>query len=625
MTTDLTPYKNCLAHKHSLYISTEDKPYKPCCWFKGGVTASTFDEYQLKLKDADIEKGCNHCIKQDQAGVTWTHRSLFKSPRELVIGVCLDNICNIKCITCSPYHSSQHIAEWDKLNKFKLYNLDKKKFIRMMNTGPEKLKLVEDTILTNDSDSIRLEIFGGEPLINPLVIDFIKWLTTKDYARKTNLVITTNGTTSIDVIANELKSFNQVTIQYSVDGYKELFDTMRFGADFDEMEKNARELQTLSKHNPNIKYGFHYTLSWLNADGFFDFYNWVSTNFIDAQTLHLTKITGPHLYVVELIPYPIIQELLGKANSLKIPLDSNGNQRIDFEQLIDLYKQSLENIVEPDLDTFLKNKRNFQDAISELGRLFSIRNIKIDALPLLEPIRQFFRSTLPPYPAEYVIKKYCVGTEEWGTLADGQGSTYEKMLVKDSYHCGWRPEIEPRGHLYSVFCKDVDQWGRYADGEGGVYEELIQENSMGCGFKLPPEPRGHLYQVFCKGVDEWGKFADGEGGFYEMLLTKDCVGCGFEHPKLEKGFLVESFCKGMDEWGKFADGEGGTYEELVQENSYGCGFRHPPLERGFLVEVFCKGPDEWGKYADGNYGYYEELRIKDSMYCQLANNKDSSE
>jgi sulfatase maturation enzyme AslB (radical SAM superfamily) len=625
MTIDLTPYKNCLAHKHGLYISNEVKPYKPCCWFKGGVDAASFDEYQEKLSNLDIKNGCQHCIKQEQGGATWTHRNLFNKPTELVLGVCFDNICNIKCITCGPEHSSQHIGEWSKLGKFEKYKLDKKRFTKMMVDGPEKLKMVESTILSNQFDTLRLEIFGGEPLINPVVINFIKWLTEQGYAPKTNLVITTNGTTSLSIIADCIKDFNQVTIQFSVDGTNGTFDTMRFGANFLTTEKHAFELQELAKSHTNIRYGFHYTLSWLNADGFIDFYNWVANNFCDAQSLHLTSITGPGIYIVELIPYSMVQELLAAVDNLKIPQDNQGCLQEEFTRLISLYKQSIEHIQEPDLDTFLKNKATVKEALVELERLFSMREISLDSLPMVQRIRDYFNNTLPPYPPEHVIDTYCSGIDLWGNVATGNGTTVKKLLEKDSYHCGWRPPPEPRGHLYQVFCKGVDQWGQYADGEGGFYEIMISENCIDCGFEYPKLERGFLIRNFCKEFDQWGEYADGVGGKYEALIQENSMGCGFEYPVLERGFLVEVFCKGYEQWNRYADGAGGTYEELVEENSYGCGFRHPALARGFLVEVFCKGDDEWGKYADGNDGFYEELRFENSMYCLMKNKQQQQQ
>ena len=53
---NIQPYKDCLAHKNSIYISNDDEPYKPCCWFKTGIKADSLADYRNKLSELDIEK-----------------------------------------------------------------------------------------------------------------------------------------------------------------------------------------------------------------------------------------------------------------------------------------------------------------------------------------------------------------------------------------------------------------------------------------------------------------------------------------------------------------------------------------------------------------------------------------
>jgi hypothetical protein len=379
---DLTPFKNCLAHKHSLYISNEHKPYMPCCWFKPGVTASSYKEYQTKLSEIDITTGCRHCIEQESAGVQWSHRMLFKDPKELVIGVCFDNICNIKCITCSPYHSSQHINEWEKLDKFKNDAELKKYFVRIMEQGPSKLALIEDTIANSEFDKIRLEIFGGEPLINPVVIKFISWLVEKNYAPVTKLVITTNGTTSIQVIENSLEKFKQVTIQFSVDGITDTFELLRSGAVFDTMVNNVNYYRTLVKANPKYEYGFNFTLSWLNVTEFETFYHWLTANYQDVNSLHLTKLDGPLHYSIEMLPDDVRLQIV---NNVKLDIPDSIQEfypRSQFERLRDLFLDSVKFSSRDTTDhaVRLKNKALFENGKRAIEQLVKLRNCDIASL-----------------------------------------------------------------------------------------------------------------------------------------------------------------------------------------------------------------------------------------------------
>jgi organic radical activating enzyme len=341
----------------------------PCCWFKPGVDANTYSEYQTRLSEIDIAAGCKHCIDQEAAGATWSHRMLFKDPNELVIGVCFDNICNIKCVTCTPYHSSQHIEEWQALGKYQEYNVDKKYFVHIMKQGPSKLSLIEDTIKNSTFDKIRLEIFGGEPLINPVVYKFIDWLVFNGYAKKTKLVLTTNGTTNLVDIKDKLAEFDKVTVQFSVDGTGEVFDFLRFGAKFDTMKDNVDYFKELG-----YEYGFNYTLSWMNVLAFTDFYNWALEHYPDAGTMHLTKLSGPKHYAVDLLPESIREHILSTL-SLK-----EGSQQ--FQRIVNLYKESLQ--FSSPSNTALLNK-----GIAEIKRLTTLRNTTLTSIePILDLIEQ---------------------------------------------------------------------------------------------------------------------------------------------------------------------------------------------------------------------------------------------
>ena len=43
---DLTPYKNCLALTNSIFIANEEKPYRPCCWFREHIDAIDINDYR---------------------------------------------------------------------------------------------------------------------------------------------------------------------------------------------------------------------------------------------------------------------------------------------------------------------------------------------------------------------------------------------------------------------------------------------------------------------------------------------------------------------------------------------------------------------------------------------------
>jgi hypothetical protein len=378
---NIQPYKDCLAHKNSIYISNDDEPYKPCCWFKTGIKADSLADYRNKLSELDIETNCNHCIKQEASGATWSHRKLFENPKEFVLGVCFDNICNLKCVTCGPIHSSQLINEWDEL---KLYGNgpDKKYYTRISKQAPEKIEFIQDVLKNSEFDILRLEIFGGEPLINPNVFKFIDWVTTQPFAQNTLLSITTNGTTYSEKISEYASKFKYVGLQLSIDGIEDTFEYLRYGTNYQETYKIIQSYYNLLDKHPNLTVGMNYTLSWMNALHFVEFFNWAQTNFPKLHT-HLTKLEGPYWYSVNILSSEQRQSIVDiNMKSLQEPKTNF------FAKLLDLYKQSM--LFTNSSDKF--DEKMFNRGIQSLKNIDGIR--EEDHTRVLTPILEFINDTI---------------------------------------------------------------------------------------------------------------------------------------------------------------------------------------------------------------------------------------
>lgn len=373
---DLTPFKNCLAHKTSIYISNEDDPYKPCCWFKTGVGGNTLEEYQENLAKLDIEYNCSHCIKQEASGATWSHRHIFNNPREFILGICFDNICNLKCVTCSPMHSSQLINEWDILN---LYGEDKDKrhFVRIGKQAPKKIDFITDVLNNKDFDTLKIEIFGGEPLINPLIFKFIDWVSEQPYANQTTIHITTNSTTYTEKIDEYCQKFKVMALQLSLDGIENTFEYLRYGTVWNETVSTIQKYYELAERQDNFALSFNYTLSWMNSMHFVHFYNWAIENYPKVN-LHLTKLEGPDLYNVNILSLKQREELV--EYTLKNLSDKP--QSVPFEKMLDLYKQSMLTKFHDDFDS-----AKFTRSLKALNDKDKLR--AFDYKEVLKPILKF--------------------------------------------------------------------------------------------------------------------------------------------------------------------------------------------------------------------------------------------
>ena len=95
---DLTPFKECRAHKNAIFIGNEDPPFRPCCWFKNPIDANSYEEYQEKLSQLDVEENCRYCIETESNGGTWSHRMNYIDPTNenfITVSISFDNLCNV--------------------------------------------------------------------------------------------------------------------------------------------------------------------------------------------------------------------------------------------------------------------------------------------------------------------------------------------------------------------------------------------------------------------------------------------------------------------------------------------------------------------------------------------------
>ena len=298
---DLTPYKNCLALTNSVFVANEEKPYRPCCWFKTYIDATDIHDYRKQLAEIDLEKSCDYCIQQDKGG-EYSYRQQFNNPNEFIITASIDNICNLKCVTCTPNNSTQLLAERLKYDdKFAPEHI--KRFVTdvVAKQTPKKIGFIKDALSTSTFSEVRIDILGGEPLINPAVFDFIDWLTEQPYASSLALSITTNGTTYTDKLEKYISIFKRVNVQLSIDGLGEEFEYLRFGASFETLGKVCDSFYELSEKYDNFHMGCHYTLSWMNCLRFAEFFNWMYTRYPNLNDLYVSKLQSPEPYSIELL------------------------------------------------------------------------------------------------------------------------------------------------------------------------------------------------------------------------------------------------------------------------------------------------------------------------------------
>jgi len=278
----------------------KDGSLTPCCRYdKSAIDEETwnfrnFDNWWSELLTPlrsellnDIEHaGCQNCWRDEKLGIT-SYRQNLNAELKKYINLTeplatptyqmynYGNFCNLKCIMCSPFASSQIEAEY-KQNKKEFskigihYLLDTEvKWFRSEEFNSAKNKLLDG------SEQILLQ--GGEPFLSP---DVIKLLADVAYPENVILTVISNMTTLTNEITDLLRKFKQVRLVVSLEGIEAFNDYLRYGSTWSEIADNINTALSL----PNIDFKIAHTFQRTSLTCWFPLLKWAASQKIEVMT-----------------------------------------------------------------------------------------------------------------------------------------------------------------------------------------------------------------------------------------------------------------------------------------------------------------------------------------------------
>lgn len=205
----------------------------------------------------------------------------------------LNNICNLKCRTCSGAFSSQ-LAQEEKQIFSNTENFDR------IPTKDQRTKVLEKVIEYIDSAE-KIYFAGGEPLImseHYEILDRLVELGKFDMEIYYNTNFTTLDFKGKNVL-DYWKKFNNIKIGASIDGYGEVFEYVRHGAKFDQIETN---LELLKKHCPDVNFTVFSTISFLSAESVMELQKvWHESGKVDINKFFLNSIIGGDHFSLQIL------------------------------------------------------------------------------------------------------------------------------------------------------------------------------------------------------------------------------------------------------------------------------------------------------------------------------------
>lgn len=230
------------------------------------------DEYFVNLRRDLLSgirnKNCQICWDRELRGTisqrqefNSVFKNLIQEPKEhleilpVMLGLKSDNTCNLKCITCNHYQSSQHDKE---VQLFKSQNIKVPMWLETIEKINQGNFYAGDYIISNiDSllkNKIKLELQGGEPLISPTTHKILDYCIEHGYT-DIHLSVTINLTSLTDSMLEKLNQFPNKELWISWDHIEdERFRFIRYPATYPNFLKNLDKLISAGNRNLGISF-----------------------------------------------------------------------------------------------------------------------------------------------------------------------------------------------------------------------------------------------------------------------------------------------------------------------------------------------------------------------------------
>lgn len=236
---------------------------KPCCWFNesvpiadSGAVVKFYDKLKTITNWETARSTCSECLRREYKGLFSPRKESLTHPVFQNVGdevvrfeIQIDKDCNGACLICGPWNSTT----WEKYD-FNLKGIPVREY---KGSQDETLRYVKQLQEAIDLSSARHILFlGGEPLRTDTHLEFLDHVS---HPENVVLKYTTNGSyfpnkRTLDTWAR----FQNVDLQFSVDGIDEHFNYLRWPLRWDQVKNNITRTMELQR-NIRVSNSFSYT------------------------------------------------------------------------------------------------------------------------------------------------------------------------------------------------------------------------------------------------------------------------------------------------------------------------------------------------------------------------------
>ena len=300
--------------------SDKHKNIKPSEFWYG----QTRKNAQKNMADNTNVKGCDLCYYNEKNKIA-SSRTFYNSYKDVpakklptMLDLDFSNFCNLKCIMCNPYRSS----EWAK--------------DRGLDVSKIHMDLIDD--LASISDNVtKITIQGGEPTIMKEYEYYFDLLHNKNLAKNIDIQIITNITNLNHKFYRLLQKFKSVRLSVSIDAYDLANNYIRWPSKFEQIEKNLIKVSDLKSL---VKVEILNTLNILSMFNYYDFLLWckkIETIFMKKNryfgVVPMKVIEPPH-FSPFIAPNNLKEKFIDDVKTFFADYNLNGNSKFKTEIML---------------------------------------------------------------------------------------------------------------------------------------------------------------------------------------------------------------------------------------------------------------------------------------------------
>lgn len=304
------------------------------------INSKTFKEVRLSMLKGEFHPACGPCWSREKSEVISKRmiendrfplsiekaRLLTKNDGSIAPDIQfaelrLGNTCNVKCITCNPNSSIQHVREHQELKSRE--GMD---FLRDYSwVSPRMSDWTESEAFWNDlfQNAVNLKevyINGGEPMLIKRHVGFLKKLVESKQASSIRLTYSINMTKLLEELRPLWDEFKEVHFACSIDDLDQRNFYIRYPSVWKTVTENFGKLK---------EWGFHphvlQTVSVLNFFYLDEFYTKWQEMF-PGTVIALNDVTDPPWFSPLVLPPGLRREILVR---LKATLPWNLSEQIE--------------------------------------------------------------------------------------------------------------------------------------------------------------------------------------------------------------------------------------------------------------------------------------------------------